>query len=223
MAAGRTDVSSIYSKTEQQKRELEDLLGSLAQQKSPPQGLSIATQQRLSALATQFASTVALFRQEVAGMSGNRALWDRRAANVQEDLNCIQRDVDRQLAPFYKAQKQEKDRKELFGDRERRTSSGGPDNEMTSLAKEHNSLQSSNSALDDVLGQSRAILGNLINQNSMLKTAQKKLLDAANALGVSNSLVGVIDRRHTADKWLVYGGMVLTLFVLFSLWYLLRW
>ena len=40
------------------------------------------------------------------------------------------------------------------------------------------------------------------------QAAQRKMLDVLNTVGLSNSLLRVIDRRHKMDRWLTYGGMV---------------
>ena len=34
------------------------------------------------------------------------------------------------------------------------------------------------------------------------------MLDVLNTVGLSDSLLRVIDRRHKLDRWLTYGGMV---------------
>ncbi len=41
-----------------------------------------------------------------------------------------------------------------------------------------------------------------------LQSAQRKLFDVANSLGLSDSVLKVIDRRQKLDKRIVYGGMV---------------
>lgn len=41
-----------------------------------------------------------------------------------------------------------------------------------------------------------------------LQSAHRKVLDTLNSIGLSDSLLRVIDRRQTFDKLLVYGGMV---------------
>merc|ERR1712087_202862 len=116
----------------------------------------------------------------------------------------------------YRSKKDEENRSKLLGQRRQ----GAEQDDMTAIANEASKLRQANQDLDNILGQGGSILGNLVNQNQTLKNAKKKLLDVASAIGVSKSLVSVIDRRQTADKWLVYGGMILTLFILFSLWYL---
>lgn len=41
-----------------------------------------------------------------------------------------------------------------------------------------------------------------------MQSAHRKLLDTLNSVGLSDSLMRVIERRQTLDKWIVYGGMV---------------
>ena len=43
-----------------------------------------------------------------------------------------------------------------------------------------------------------------------LQAAHRKALDVLNSLGLSDSLLRVIDRRQRLDKWITYGGMVRT-------------
>lgn len=66
-------------------------------------------------------------------------------------------------------------------------------------------------------------MGSLKTQRSTLKSAHRKVLDVASSLGLSANLMRLIERRTTADKILVYGGMVLvTLLVALIYWFMLR-
>ena len=49
----------------------------------------------------------------------------------------------------------------------------------------------------------------------MVQNVRTKLLDVANWLGLSSSLLRVIERRDTVDFWIVMGGMFVTLAFLF--------
>ena len=75
--------------------------------------------------------------------------------------------------------------------------------------------------MDDVLDQASSVYGRLVNQNSTLKGAKKKMLDVASVLGLSSSLVGSIERRHQTDKYIVYALMAFTLFLIFGLYKLI--
>eukprot|EP00931_Biecheleriopsis_adriatica_P078256 TRINITY_DN51713_c0_g1_i1.p1 TRINITY_DN51713_c0_g1~~TRINITY_DN51713_c0_g1_i1.p1 ORF type:complete len:221 (-),score=60.34 TRINITY_DN51713_c0_g1_i1:75-737(-) len=220
MASGGTDVSALFRKGDSLKREVDSVLETFAAPKEK-QGSTVALQQRLAALFADLQATVQQIREEVSAMpEKGRGVWDRKMTRLEEDVAVMEGAVDKQLGAFYKAKREEDNRKKLFGDKKK---SDGPDDDLQNLAKENKALRDSANALDEVLEQGRSILGNIVNQNKVLKNARRKLLDAANSIGVSQSLVGVIDRRQTGDKWLVYGGMAFTLFLLFSLWYLLRW
>eukprot|EP00466_Bigelowiella_natans_P019116 jgi/Bigna1/85643/estExt_fgenesh1_pg.C_50114 len=81
------------------------------------------------------------------------------------------------------------------------------------------SLHRSNEEADRILETGRATLENLRNQGSILKSAHRKVLDVANTLGLSNSLIKMIERRENMDKILVFAGMSVSLLVLFILYY----
>ena len=48
----------------------------------------------------------------------------------------------------------------------------------------------------------------------IVQAAQRKALDVLNSVGLSDSVLRLIDRRQRLDKWLTYGGMVLVVLLL---------
>lgn len=217
------EASAAYQKGEQLKRELDALLEVISGQKGTA---SVADQQRLGALSNQLCSTVEVVRQQADNISDvkSRAMWQRKAKRLEEDAALVREAVDKQLGVYFKAKKELDDREQLFGRGGNNSKpGGGADDAMRHMLKENRGLRDAGSELDRMIEQGRSTLGNIIDQNKTLKNAKRKILDVANAVGVSASLVNVIDRRNRGDKWLVYGGMALTLFILFSLWYLFRW
>ncbi|KAG6879663.1 hypothetical protein C0992_013199 [Termitomyces sp. T32_za158] len=54
---------------------------------------------------------------------------------------------------------------------------------------EHSFIQNTESRLDEFLAQGREVLDNLVDQRNMLKGTQRRLLDAANTLGMSRDLL----------------------------------
>lgn len=48
------------------------------------------------------------------------------------------------------------------------------------------------------IAQGREVLDNLVDQKNVLKGTQKRLLDAANTLGLSREVIGWIERRRYA-------------------------
>eukprot|EP00928_Gymnodinium_smaydae_P024790 TRINITY_DN19954_c0_g3_i1.p1 TRINITY_DN19954_c0_g3~~TRINITY_DN19954_c0_g3_i1.p1 ORF type:complete len:232 (+),score=46.43 TRINITY_DN19954_c0_g3_i1:41-697(+) len=214
------DKDALYRRGLQCKAELEAALEGLAGQKGE---VSVAVQQRLSAQAQEFERVVDGLRTAVASLpEKGRMTWDRRVANLADDAASLNGAIEKQIGVYFRVRKEEDMRNALFGDRNAAGGSGGADDGTKALLKERSSLQQSAMMLDEIIGQGRGILDNVVGQNKVLKGARRKLLDAANVMGVSSSLVNVIDRRQTGDRWLVYGGMALVLFLLFSLWYLLK-
>lgn len=61
---------------------------------------------------------------------------------------------------------------------------------------EHSFAQQTHDRLDEMLAQGRAALDDLVDQRSMLKGTQRRLLDAANTLGLSRDVIGWIERRR---------------------------
>uniref|UniRef100_A0A803MPA6 Uncharacterized protein n=1 Tax=Chenopodium quinoa TaxID=63459 RepID=A0A803MPA6_CHEQI len=51
-------------------------------------------------------------------------------------------------------------------------------------------------------------------------SAHRKLLDVLNTVGLSNSVLRLIERRNRVDTWIKFAGMILTFVVLIMLW---RW
>lgn len=65
--------------------------------------------------------------------------------------------------------------------------------------------------LDAFIAQGQAILGNLGNQRDILKSTQRRLLSAANTLGLSREVIGFIERRGRGDMAVFLVGSVVTL------------
>jgi len=83
---------------------------------------------------------------------------------------------------------------------------------------EHSFIQSTEARLDEFLAQGREVLDNLVDQRNMLKGTQRRLLDAANTLGLSRDVIGWIERRSTQDMYIFLGGAVLTFVCFFLIW-----
>lgn len=76
------------------------------------------------------------------------------------------------------------------------------------------SLQSSNRGVDDLMNTGYSILDNLREQKSKLKGAHRRLMDLGNTLGLSNTTIRLIERRVREDKYILFGGMIITLIVI---------
>lgn len=64
--------------------------------------------------------------------------------------------------------------------------------------REHSFIQNTESALDDFIAQGKAVLDDLVDQREVLEGTKKRLLSAANTLGMSRDVVRWIERRRFA-------------------------
>ncbi|KAG1139430.1 hypothetical protein G6F35_010160 [Rhizopus arrhizus] len=83
--------------------------------------------------------------------------------------------------------------------------------------REQSFARNTDSQLDDFIEQAQNLLENLTDQHNILKKTQKKILDTANYLGLSQNVIRYIERRSAQDKWIFYGGMILTVLIIWAI------
>ena len=81
---------------------------------------------------------------------------------------------------------------------------------MERALSHQDSLTRSNQYMTDMLDQGASILENLREQRGVMKSAQKKMLDVFNTLGMSNTVIRLIERRAEGDRYILIGGILLT-------------
>ncbi len=82
------------------------------------------------------------------------------------------------------------------------------------------SARRSGMMVDELLETGANVLVNLTEQSATLRNAKRKMLTLLDKMGVSASLLRVIDRRQRLDAILVYGGMVFTIVFVFIIWWI---
>ncbi|EEB09314.1 SNARE Bos1 [Schizosaccharomyces japonicus yFS275] len=88
------------------------------------------------------------------------------------------------------------------------------------LLHEDSFLNRAESQIDEYLERGRLVLGDLVEQGTMLKSTKRKILDAANTLGITRKTIAFINRRSRQDKILFVLGAIVT----FTCFYLIvRW
>ena len=83
------------------------------------------------------------------------------------------------------------------------------------VVRQDTSIQRSIHQVDEYLRMGQESLGRLREQGMSLKTAQRRMLDVANTLGLSQTTIRWIERRTTEDKYVFWGGVALTLTVMY--------
>eukprot|EP01083_Nonionella_stella_P188460 694722_1 len=143
---------------------------------------------------------------------GRRKGWRERVKLSRERVESLRRALNTQL----KRADSRRTRTNLF--------SGGSTlktdrSTMDTYRKEHDSLQNIHRDLDDQIEMGHGTLKKIREQGNVLKRTRRRLTDLTARLGLSDSLAGLIAQRNAADRWLVYGGMVVTVLVTLALWW----
>lgn len=86
---------------------------------------------------------------------------------------------------------------------------------------EHNQrMNDTHSQLDALLDHGSNVLSSLRDQHGTLKTARKKVLDVINTLGLTNTVMRLIERRGSQDKIIFWVGVVITCLIMYlTFWY----
>ncbi|KAL8505282.1 hypothetical protein ACS0TY_016496 [Phlomoides rotata] len=146
-----------------------------------------------------------------------RDLWKRKVEQVSEEAESFRASLDKYMSRHQKRIQEAQDRAELLG-----RASG--DSHVLRIfdddAQARESVRRSSRLLEESFATGVSILSKYSEQRDHLKRAQRKALDVLNTLGLSNSLLRLIERRNRVDKWIKYAGMALTIVVLIIFW---RW
>lgn len=90
--------------------------------------------------------------------------------------------------------------------------------QMDDSVNHHHRLQNAHKGMDDLLSHGSSVIENLRNQRSSLKGIKTKMLNIANTLGMSNTVMRLIEKRTTQDKLVLFGGMIITTVIMFLIW-----
>jgi len=165
--------------------------------------------QHLNALARELHELELLLPGEGAS---RRSVWRRKIVELQEESASQRAALARFTTVARQQQREAEERSALL---ERRRQNGDQHAiSMDSLLKENSNIRQADSQLDALTSNAYAVLSSLGQQRSSLKGVERKVLDFANTLGLSNNVIRTIERRQLVDKFIVYGGMLLTLALL---------
>uniref|UniRef100_A0A7S0VN98 Membrin n=1 Tax=Hemiselmis tepida TaxID=464990 RepID=A0A7S0VN98_9CRYP len=200
--------------------EAENLLVQAASPASAPEAQSEAVAGARTAL-DQAKGLLANMDSLVAAESANkREMWRAKVQNLREELRSLGVAFDKEARRIGSKEQEVADRAALFAGRGGVT---GVAAAPTAEDVENNiSLRRSTAAVDDLEARGMHMLGSLSGQKEMLKGAHKKVLDVMNTLGVSNSLIRVIERRQTMDLVWMLLGMIATVVILAVTWIYFR-
>ncbi|OVA14227.1 hypothetical protein BVC80_9025g4 [Macleaya cordata] len=147
-----------------------------------------------------------------------RDLWKRKVEQVAEEVDSLKESLDKHLLRNQKRMMEAKERAELL-----ERANGDSAHVLRIFDDEAQAMQSARNSslmLEEAYSTGVAILSKYAEQRDRLKRAQRKALDILNTVGLSNSVLKLVERRHRVDKWIAYTGMTVTVIVVCAFW---RW
>ena len=171
---------------------------------------SLQLQSELSQHLNMLAREVQALEEELPMVSASeRALWKKRIVQLQEQSKSQRAALSKFAGRAAAKQRESEEREALLN---RRAGNGG-EHAITidATARESRNLNEAGSQLDALQEHATNSLNALVQQRSSLKGVQRKVLDMAATLGLSNNVLRMIERRQFWDKVVLYGGMLLTL------------
>ncbi|OQR73073.1 Golgi SNAP receptor complex member 2-like [Tropilaelaps mercedesae] len=86
--------------------------------------------------------------------------------------------------------------------------------DMDHMLAFHTKAQDANRNVDDLISHGGSILDSLREQKARLVRSQKQIFDILNQLGMSNTVMRLIEKRGSQDKYILFGGMVATCIIM---------
>lgn len=133
-----------------------------------------------------------------------RDVWKRKVEQIAEESDALQGAFDRLMMHSKRRHEEEAQRQELL----QRRNGGKPFEDIDSDMASRRHIQNSKIAIEEAYQTGVSVLGMMDIQRERLKSAHKKALDIMNAVGLSDSVLRLAERRIAVDKLIAYGGMI---------------
>ncbi|XP_061357648.1 membrin-11-like [Gastrolobium bilobum] len=143
-----------------------------------------------------------------------RDLWKRKVEQIAEEAELLRESLEKYNSRNQTRMREARERAELLG------RANGDSAHVLRIfdeeAQAEQSVRSSARELENANAIGVAILSSIHGQRERLKSAHRKALDVLNTVGISNSVLRLIERRNRVDQWIKYAGMLLTVIFLFA-------
>ncbi|KAK2638275.1 hypothetical protein Ddye_026070 [Dipteronia dyeriana] len=178
--------------------------------------LSFAVKKDISQIQSLCVDMDRLWRSVAA--KSQRDLWKRKVEQIAEEADSLKGSLDKYLVRNQRRMNEARERTELLG-----RANGESAHVLRIFDEEAQAMQSvrnSSRMLQESFATGTAILTKYAEQRDRLKHAQRKALDVLNTVGLSNTVLRLIERRNRVDQRIKYVGMFLTIVILYFFW---RW
>ncbi|XP_023949091.1 probable Golgi SNAP receptor complex member 2 [Bicyclus anynana] len=200
-------METLYHQTTQLIQETTNLFHKL--ENSPDwEGIENAIQSKINAISANCERLdVLVFKVPI----NERPMAKMRVDQLKYDNKHIQASLNNAASKRRRREQEKIEREQLLS---RRFGHDHTEITVDYLGQEQSSLQNSHRNVDEMLHTGSNILQTLRYNRDTLKGAHKRLIDLANTLGLSNATISLIERRVSQDKYVLFGGMLVTLTVI---------
>ncbi|CAL8273343.1 unnamed protein product [Lota lota] len=205
-------MEKLYHQTNKEIHEVQSYMGGL--EKTDRESVHLLEndiQARIDRIFTHLERLEILASKEPPNRRQNAKL---RADQLKYDIQHLQTGLRNFQHRRYQRDAQDREREELMS-RTFTTNDADTSIPMDETLHMNSNLHNAHQGMDDLLGSGSSILNGLRDQRGTLKGTHKKMLDVANMLGLSNTVMRLIERRATQDKLIMIGGMLLTCIIIF--------
>ncbi|XP_014778610.1 Golgi SNAP receptor complex member 2 [Octopus bimaculoides] len=143
-----------------------------------------------------------------------RAVAKMKVDQLKYDCQHLQTAMRHLQHKRYRREEEEREREALLS-RKFTTNDENTSIEIDHALRHNTQLQNSHHGIDDLLGAGSNVLSSLKEQSVTLKGTHKKILDIANMLGLSNTVMRLIEKRSSQDKIILFVGMLVTCLIMY--------
>ncbi|KAK0044903.1 Golgi SNAP receptor complex member 2 [Biomphalaria pfeifferi] len=146
-----------------------------------------------------------------------RANAKMRVDQLKYDCQHLQSSMRQLQHKRYMKEQEEYERESLLS---RKFTTNEQDTAITidPALQHHTKLNESSRQMDNLLGHGGSILTSLRDQRVTLKGAHRRLLDITNTLGLTNTVMRLIEKRTSQDKIIMVVCMLICCLVMYLVW-----
>ncbi|KAG7304457.1 hypothetical protein JYU34_011401 [Plutella xylostella] len=201
-------MDTLYHQTNQLLQDVSDLFIRLEKETTNQEAIENDIQAKINAISANCEKLdIYVFKTPI----NQRPMAKMRVDQLKYDNKHIQASLNNAKSRRQRREQEKSERDQLLS---RRFGHDHTEITVDYLAQEQNSLQNSHRNVDDMLSTGSNILTTLRYNRDTLKGAHRRMIDLANTLGLSNATISLIERRVAQDKYILFGGMFVTIAVI---------
>ena len=138
----------------------------------------------------------------------NRELWKRRIVDLWEQYNSYTYSLQKLQNKWSRMAQEHNERQQLFDYQESLRNRDATGN----LLDANEALKNSINMIDEMNAHSSDVMSTLKGQGERFKRLKTGVMNIMHTLGLSNSVIRVIQHRECSDRFLIFGCMIFTVF-----------